>query len=87
MRFSVPDDVRDKFEAAFRGHDRSAVVTGLLLLAVEAEERRERRSVSLTERLLLAVEAEDHRRGSPSLVERLRRLGAAETRPASRTEP
>jgi hypothetical protein len=62
MRFSVPDEVRDRFEEAFRGHDRSAIVTGLLLLAVQAEERR--------------------RRGSLSLVERLRRLGDAGRRPA-----
>ena len=51
MRFSVPDEVRDRFEEAFRGHDRSAVVTGLLLLAVQAEERRRRGSGSLLERL------------------------------------
>jgi hypothetical protein len=50
MRFSVPDEVRDRFEKAFRGHDRSAVVTGLMLLAIQAEERR-RRSLSLVERL------------------------------------
>jgi hypothetical protein len=50
MRFSVPDEVRDRFEQAFRGHDRSAVVTGLLLLAIQAEERR-RSSLSLVERL------------------------------------
>ncbi|MFZ1103694.1 MAG: hypothetical protein WAN86_12780 [Hyphomicrobiaceae bacterium] len=51
MRFSVPDEVRDRFEEAFLGHDRSAVVTGLLLLAIQAEERRRRRSLSLVERL------------------------------------
>jgi hypothetical protein len=51
MRFSVPDEVRDRFEEAFREHDRSVVVTGLLLLAVEAEERRRRQSLSLVERL------------------------------------
>jgi hypothetical protein len=87
MRFSVPDEVRDRFETAFRGHDRSAVVTGLLLLAVEVEERRQRRSASLTERLLLAVEAKERQRRSLSLIERLRRLGAAEARPAAGAEP
>ena len=50
MSFTVPDEVRDRFEQTFRGHDQSAVVTGLLLLAVQAEERR-RRSLSLVERL------------------------------------
>jgi hypothetical protein len=88
MRFSVPDEVRDRFETAFRGHDRSVVVTGLLLLAVQAEERRQRRSSpSLTERLLLAVEAEERQRRSLGLVERLRRLTAAEARPAAGAEP
>jgi hypothetical protein len=80
VSFTVPDEVRDRFEAAFRGHDRSTVVAGLLLLAVEAEERRGRRSLSLTERLLLAVEAEERQRRSLSLIERLRRLSAAEAR-------
>jgi hypothetical protein len=50
MSFSIPDEVRERFEEAFRGHDQSTVVTGLLLLAVEAEERR-LRSLSLVERL------------------------------------
>ena len=54
MSFTVPDEVRDRFEAAFRGHDQSAVVTGLLLLAIQAEERR--RSPSLTERLRQVAE-------------------------------
>ena len=51
MRFTVPDEVRDRFEQSFRDHDHSVVVTGLLLLAVEAEERERRRSRSLLERL------------------------------------
>jgi hypothetical protein len=51
MSFTVPDELRDRFEEAFRGHDQSAVVTGLLLLAVEAEDRRQRRSLTLSERL------------------------------------
>jgi hypothetical protein len=51
MTFTVPDEVRDRFERAFRGHDSNAVVTGLLILAVEAEERQQRSALSLTERL------------------------------------
>ena len=51
ISFTIPDEVRDKFEEAFRDHDRSAVVAGLLLLAVEAEERQRRQALSLTERL------------------------------------
>jgi hypothetical protein len=51
MSFTVPDEVRDRFEQSFRDYDQSAVVTGLLRLAVEAEERRCRSSQSLLERL------------------------------------
>jgi hypothetical protein len=52
MSFSVPDDVRDKFDQVFRGHNKNAVVTTLLLHAIEEEERR-RRSLGLVERLRL----------------------------------
>jgi hypothetical protein len=52
MSFSVPDDVRDRFEKAFEGHNKNAVVTTLLLHAIDEEERR-RRSLGLVERLRL----------------------------------
>jgi hypothetical protein len=64
VSFTVPDEVRDKFEDAFRDHDRSAVVAGLLLLAVEAEQRQRRQSLSLTERLRqVAASARNAHRG------------------------
>ena len=52
MNFSVPDDVKERFDAAFEGQDTSAVITTLLMAAIEDEERR-RRSLSLVERLRL----------------------------------
>jgi hypothetical protein len=52
MSFSIPDDVRDRFDAAFDGHNRNAVITTLMLNAIEEEERR-RRSLGLVERLRL----------------------------------
>jgi len=52
MSFSVPDDVKERFDAAFEGQDTSAVFITLLMGAIEDEERR-RRSLSLVERLRL----------------------------------
>lgn len=52
MSFSVPDDVKERFDAAFEGQDTAAIVITLLMVAIEDEERR-RRSLSLVERLQL----------------------------------
>jgi len=52
MSFSIPDDVRDRFNAVFEGRNKNAVVMTLMLHAIEEEER-ERRSLSLVERLRL----------------------------------
>jgi hypothetical protein len=50
MSFSVPDDVRDRFDKVFKGHNKNAVITTLLMHAIEEEERR-LRSLRLVERL------------------------------------
>lgn len=52
MSFSIPDDVKDKFNEVFEGQNKSAVVTRLMVRAVDEEERK-RRSLSLVERLRL----------------------------------
>jgi hypothetical protein len=39
MNFSVPDDVKNKFNELFRGENKSAVVTGLMRRAIEERER------------------------------------------------
>lgn len=50
MNFSIPDDVKDKFNEAFKDKNKSAVVTELMRKAAEDEERR-RKDVSLVERI------------------------------------
>ena len=50
MNFSVPDDVKDKFNEIFEGKNKSAVVTRLMVRAIAAEECN-RRSRGFVERL------------------------------------
>lgn len=50
MNFSIPDDVKDAFNKAFAGENKSAVVASLLRKAVEERER-SRRSADFVERL------------------------------------
>jgi hypothetical protein len=52
ITFSVPDDVRDRFNEVFEGSNKSAVITTLMLHAISEEEER-RRSLGLVERLRL----------------------------------
>lgn len=51
VNFSVPDDVRDAFNATFEGQNKSAVIAGLMREAVAREARR-RRSAEAIERIL-----------------------------------
>ena len=39
MNFSIPDDVKDKFNEVFDGQNKSAVVARLMVRAIEEEER------------------------------------------------
>jgi hypothetical protein len=50
MNFSIPDEVKDKFNEVFEGKNKSAVITGLIVRAIEDEERM-RRSRGFVERL------------------------------------
>jgi hypothetical protein len=50
MNFSVPEDVKEAFNKAFDGENKSAVITRLMVRAIEEEERK-RRSRNLVERL------------------------------------
>jgi hypothetical protein len=52
MSFSIPDDVKDKFNETFEGQNASVIVATLMVRAIEDEERR-RRSLGLVERLRL----------------------------------
>ena len=42
VNFSVPDDVKDAFNTAFEGHNKSAVIAELMREAVERAARKER---------------------------------------------
>ena len=50
MNFSIPDDVKDAFNKAFEGENKSAVIARLMRRAVEEKERN-RRSQGFVERL------------------------------------
>jgi len=50
MNFSIPDDVKDQFNKVFEGRNKSAVITGLMVRAIE-EEDRNRRSLGFVERM------------------------------------
>jgi len=51
VNFSVPDDVRDAFNAEFEGQNKSAIIASLMREAVERAERR-RRSRRAIDRIL-----------------------------------
>jgi hypothetical protein len=50
MNFSIPDDVKEAFNKAFEGENKSAIVARLMRRAVEEKERRNR-SQGFVERL------------------------------------
>ena len=50
MNFSIPDGVKEAFNKAFEGENKSAVITRLMVRAIEEEERT-RRSRDFVERL------------------------------------
>ena len=50
MNFSIPDDVKEAFNKAFDGENKSAVVASLMRKAVEERERNHR-AADLVERL------------------------------------
>ena len=51
VNFSVPQEVRDAFDAEFAGQNKSAIIAALMREAVDRAERR-RRSHAAIERLL-----------------------------------
>ena len=42
VNFSVPDDVKEAFNAAFQGRNKSAIIAELMREAVEREQRKKR---------------------------------------------
>jgi metal-responsive CopG/Arc/MetJ family transcriptional regulator len=47
VNFSVPDDVRDAFNEAFAGRNKSAIIAELMRQAVEEERQREAREAAV----------------------------------------
>ena len=66
MNFSIPDDVKDRFNEVFEGQNKSAVVARLMVWAIEEEERSRRRAAS-------SSGAEIKARGRPATDEEIRR--------------
>jgi hypothetical protein len=52
VNYSVPDEVKDAFNAVFAGRNKSAVIADLMVRAVEEEQRRKRRAQAI-DRLLV----------------------------------
>lgn len=72
VNFSVPDDVRDAFDAAFRGENKSAVIAELMRGAVEERRRRQRRARAIDHLLRLRATAP---RADDAQLRRARRRG------------
>lgn len=51
VNFSVPDEVKQLFNASFEGKNKSAIIADLMLQAVENQKAQERRATAI-ERLL-----------------------------------
>ena len=72
MNFSIPDDVKEAFNKAFKGENKSAVVAGLMRRAIEEKKRRAKQDRELDAFIeeLLRIRAED----PPLSDEEIRRI-------------
>ncbi len=72
MNFSIPDDVKEAFNKAFDGENKSAVVAGLMRKAIDDKERRAKQDRELDALIeeLLRIRAED----PPATDEEIRRV-------------
>lgn len=57
VNYSVPDDVRDAFDTAFAGENKSAVIAALMRQAVEERRRRKQRARAIDRLLSLRATA------------------------------
>ena len=71
MNFSIPDDVKEAFNKAFKGENKSAVVAMLMRRAIEEKKRRAKQDRNLDALIeeLLRIRAED----PPATDEEIRR--------------
>jgi hypothetical protein len=72
VNFSVPADIKNAFNKAFDGEDKSAVLAGLMRQAVEERERRKRRALAIETLLRLRRRI---RPATAAAIERARRKG------------
>lgn len=72
MNFSIPDDVKEAFNKAFKGENKSAVVAELMRKAIEEKTRRAKQDKDLDAFIeeLLWIRAED----PPMTDEEIRRI-------------
>jgi predicted transcriptional regulator len=47
MNFSIPDDIKDRFNQAFHGKNKSAIVAELMVEAIERKDKQERSQVAI----------------------------------------
>jgi len=72
VNFSVPDDLKEAFNKAFKGENKSAVVAGLMRRAIEEKKRRAKQDRDLDALIeeILRIRAED----PPLSDEEIRRI-------------
>lgn len=58
INFSVPDDIKARFNKVFKGRNKSAVLSELMEQALEQEEQRKRRSKAVNQLLALRSSVE-----------------------------
>jgi predicted transcriptional regulator len=51
MNFSIPDDIKDRFNQAFHGNNKSAVIADLMVEAIERKDKQQRSQAAI-ERIL-----------------------------------
>ena len=74
VNFSVPDEIKEAFNTAFEGHNKSAIIAELMREAVERAHRR-KRHVDAIDRIL------ERRKSAPGLTERAFRAARGKGRP------
>jgi metal-responsive CopG/Arc/MetJ family transcriptional regulator len=74
VNFSVPEDVKQAFNEAFKGQNKSAIIADLMREAVEHAQRRQRQSEAI-DRIL------ERRRHTLSITEEEFRAAREEGRP------
>lgn len=57
VNFSIPDDLKEAFNAAFAGQNKSAVIAELMREAIERAERRQRSRLAIDRLLARHAEA------------------------------